>query len=291
LGDAEWKIKTVSEVSTVDTSVLERKFSELHGALLGNGASEGNLQDALRVEAGQCAWKIAKALGPGTKANAIKQLDKEMLGYFRTTPSTTNIGQESESYADFTWLYASPYALVGINDEDNQTGADAGAVLQMLRGGQKAVPRGNAWVRIGKRGKQVIMRLNRTRVSARAFNGARREIANRFGQSKASFAATAARLLPNKPIPAWVRDKIPTVEGNGKTFLDEYGLASETPSIEFGSRAPGVESNKWMVQKIQDGIESSIATLTKKVERIVEGQTYNFNTGQTFRKIPVEDME
>ena len=88
-----------------------------------------------------------------------------------------------------------------------------------------------------------------------------------------------------------MRDKIPTVEGNGKTFLNEYGLAGETPSIEFGSRAPGVESNKWMVQKIQDGIESSIATLTKKVERIVEGQTYNFNTGQTFRKIPVEDME
>ena len=48
----------------VDLSKLGTKVSELVGVLLGRGYGQGDAQNALRIEAGQCAWKIAEATMP-----------------------------------------------------------------------------------------------------------------------------------------------------------------------------------------------------------------------------------
>jgi hypothetical protein len=266
---------------------LESKISELLGVLNGT-IGNGDLQAALKVEAGQCAWKIAEQLGPGSKAVAVKRLDREMMSYLTVKPAKVNLNQESEIYADFTWLYASTFAVVGINDEDNQTSASASDALEMLRGSQKAVPRGTKYVEIGTRGKQHLMRLNRTRVSRSAFAGARHAIADRFGKSKAAWAATAMEYLSRK-FPQWIVNQVANVRANGKHVLNDAGLQNESPFIEFGSRAKGVESNPAIAAAINSGIRGSQETLKAKIQKLLAGYTYNWNTGQVFCKTDFEE--
>lgn len=277
--------------ASYDFSNLRDKLSGLAGALVGRGAGEGDIQQCLRVEAGQCAWKIAQSLGPGTHAQAAKRLNSDIHQYFSDKPTYSNldVDQQYSSTSDFTWLAAGPNFLVGINDEDNQTGISADEAVKTYYENKNIGPRGNAWERVGTRGKQAVMRLNRIRIRPGTMNGMRRAIEARFGQSKAAFARTAVHYL-KRSFPNWVTRAIPDAVLNGKSILSEIGLRStKEPFLEFGSRAPGVTSNPRMVAAIQAGAKWSEITLAAKCRKVIAGQIYNWNTGQIFPPSKVED--
>lgn len=271
-----------------DISVLSYKVSELVGILVGRG-EDGDISRALTVEAGQCAWRIANTIGPRKKESGEQAVARDVKKYVTTYPTYTNVKPES-SYAGFAWLSAGPEYLVGIGNDDNISDATVSGVIERYYQERKKPLRGLATVRLGKRGKQAILRVNRVRANPGAYAGAVKSIQSRVGQSKASWARTAVELLPNKRVPAWVLNQIAQVVSNGKSILDTKGMDFPTsPELEFGSRAKGVESNPFMRSRIQQAISVTEKALQSKLNKVVAGQAYNWNTGQVFLPTVFED--
>lgn len=270
--------------SQVDNRILIERLSLMAGTLFGRGASDGEVQIALKAETGQLAGRFGDAIGPATKDKASKQVESEIKQQLTILPrySNADFPMESETYADFTWLYASPQALVGINDEDNQLKASGEEALKMLRAGQKSTPRGKAWVDIGKRGKQHIMRLNRVRISAQAFNYVRRSIMGKMGMLRAAAYSIAVRYVPSKRIPAWVADKIPAAETSGKSRVNEINMGTSSPVIEFTIFGKGLESNPRLVSKLQGAMTGTAESMRAKLQKLSRGAKYIFETGQVY---------
>lgn len=278
-----------------DMTQLGGKVSQLMGALLGRGASRGDLHNALRVEAGQCAWRIADALGPKTKEAAKQKVETNVQTFFASNEGKYSVfTEEAQSigyaFPNTTWLTAGPNWLLGIDRHDVLPDISADEALRKYRTDQSQHSRGKAYIEIGRRGKQHIIRLNRRQVSKQTYRGMISVIAQKIGTSRAAFAATAEALLTvKKRIPAWVKDKIPEAIAKGKAITDLNKFFGLSPEITFGSRAPGVESNPWIQKKIQAGMIGTSASLTKKIEKVLNGHTYNWNTGQVFRSTRLED--
>lgn len=271
-----------------DYSVLTEKVSNLQGALLGRGASDGELQKFLRVETGQLAWEIAQSLGPLSKEAAGDKLDKDLRKVFTVKPQYSIFEdtdrQGYSSTADFTWLTAGKNFLIGINDEDDLRGASQDEALELYKSARGLAARGLAYVPLGTRGKQKVMRVNRVLVTAARLSSIKKSVADRFGQMKASFARTTAEYAPAKRIPAWVARSIATVIFTGKSILNDQSAAGVASGyIEFGSRAPGVVSNDRVQVKIQGAIVRRTEVIKAKFEKVLNGYAYDWNTGQVFR--------
>jgi len=272
--------------TTVDMTGLNEKLGNLLGALIGTG-QKGDIHTFLRTEAGQLAWDISNAVGPTNAESARDGVSKSMAYVFRTEPSSNlDRDQRYSSTADFTWIYSwskNGGGVIGVNDEDNQTRAGAGELETMLRAGLKH-KRGKAYIDLGKRGKMHIMRLNRIMISKSGWNGLAKKIMDSTGQLRASFAATAERCGIKKRIPAFVRRHI-TGGMSKKSIFDDSAMNHPTnPSITFGSTAKGVFSNPYVEGKIAKAVANRKHILIKKMNQIIAGHTYNWNTGQVFKK-------
>jgi len=278
--------------ATADISVLEKKISDLLATIASTAPDEANLRTALTVEAGQCSWRIAEAMGPQTLEQGQSRLSRDLYKFLTGSPEKVNAEGHSDAHPGYDWLYASPFALTTIRTEDNQTNINGEQALAIARGYKVREPkgRGNKWESLGSRGKQHIMLLKRTRVSYATLSGAFQIASQSIGQLKASWAATTLRYIPGKRIPAWLRKQIPVVEENGKHLLNDVGLQSENPWLEFGSAATGVESNTAIRAKIESGMASTAESLRAKVAKVLRGYKYRWETGQVYRE-KFEDSE
>jgi hypothetical protein len=268
-----------------DLQGLSRLVSRLSGALFSNG-EDGDLHRVLKVEGGQLAWDISERLGPASKEKAEDKAERDVKRFLTDRPVFSNLGEDQQysSMADFTWLEAGPGFLVGINDEDNQVGAGTGDAAKFFRGSQKAGSRGKAYIDLGKRGKQHVYRLNRTRVSRSALRSVVKTIKDKFGTLRASFAFTAAQLLPQKRVPVWISRHFAT-NANGRSVFDLSGLSHPTePFLEFGSTAPGVESNPEVVKAIHEATENRKVVMEAKMNKVLDGYAYDYNTGAVFNR-------
>lgn len=267
-----------------DISGLVDKTSKMIGALFGNGSTIGECQKALMVETGQLAGRMGDAAGPSTISGGMKAIDKEIKGHLSIIPEINlTDDQQYSSHGDFTWLYASPNALVGINDEDNFTKAGNEESLNVFLSSRKLQPRGNSYVEIGKRGKQRLMRINRVAVKRSQFNYVRKAMSDRVGQLRAAFYRIAKRYVPSKRVPGWVAKKFEAVEANGKSTLNESGLREGVESfIEFAIRSPGVVSNEILSSKFQGAIRGAQESIASKLNKIAKGAKYVFETGQVY---------
>lgn len=269
-----------------DLSLLEEKLSGMTRAMLGNGATEGDLQRLLMTETGQFAGRLGDAFGPSSQSVAMAKVDRDIKTQITTLPRFSNLDadQQYSSTAEFTWLSAGPNYLLGINDEDNQMQASGAEALKMLRAGQNSAPRGNAYIVLGKRGKQTVQRLNRIRISPAAYAQLRNLLKDRTGQLRAACYRIASRYVPTKRIPGWIRDKFDDVERNGKSVLDEALLRNgPLAAIEFTIRSPGLESNPKLGEKYEAALKKTEYILGEKLRKILAGYAYDWATGKIFR--------
>jgi hypothetical protein len=271
-----------------DISKLAELVSGLNGALIGNGATPGDGERMIQTETGQLAGRIGDAVGPKTQSAANKRIDRDIKQQLTVLPRYSIFEREEQSessaYSDFTWLTASPYSLTGINSEDDQSSASGAAAYEMLRAGQKSVPRGNAYVHLGARGKQAVVRLNRIRVTTAAFNFVRNKIRESTGELRASFYAVAKHYVPSKPIPGWIARKIDQAEAKGKTSHRDSGMTGGSEAfVEFAARSAGLASNPRLISKVEGAIERSRFILASKLKKLVAGYAYNFQTGAVYR--------
>ena len=267
-----------------DTRKLEKNLSLMAGLLFGRGATGGELEAMLVAENGQCFTRMGDAAGPKTLPSAKKKIIKDLNSALMIFP-TSNLSAEQKysSTADFTWLYAAPAALVGINDEDMQKSASAEQAVAFLRVTQKSVPRGNRYERIGTRGIQSIMRINRVAVSRVAYNGALNMLLEKTGQLRAACYRIAKQCGSKKRVPAWLEKKFAAVAANGKSVLNESGLRNGAESfIESTIHTPGLVSNDRLARKMQAAINASAEGIRRKAGKILQGAKYVFETGQTY---------
>lgn len=268
---------------TLDTTVLEERLSDLAAVLYGHGAGEGEVQQALRVETGQLAGRIADKIGPRTKNKAKKQASRAVRGAVNILPEGEEfMDQPGVKYADWTWLYASPVALVGIKNADYQTSLDGESALDFFRQQQHEGPRKPEYIQVGKRGGQHIMQANKGIINRTAGRTVIASIYDKMGELGAAFYNVAVRYVPRKQIPALMVSRMPAAEAVQKSRVTETGMTTTEPAIEFQVDGKGLESNPRMTAKIQRAIQGASNSMAQKLAKIGRGAKYVFETGQVY---------
>ena len=274
-----------------DTSELTRRVGLLSGMLLGNGATEGEMQKLLKRETGQLHARMGDAAGPSTQGKGMARLSREIQDHLAVLPAQTPQFEVSKKYDDFFWLYAAPNVLVGIAGHDYQMDASGESALAMLRASQHEAPRGVAWKPIGQRGVQTIVKLDRIKISATAMKYVWNTMKAEIGELRAAFYAVAKEYAPLKRIPVWVSDNFAKVESNGKTQHHEDGMGTAVASIESKTTAPGVVSNDRLARKFRGAIVRTEKAVRYKLDQIGKGAKYVFETGQVYFPKGEDEME
>jgi len=276
---------------SIDMTGYNRFVEGLHNALIGTGQN-GDMALVARSEAAQINWGIAVALGPKTKEKGERAMERDVKREFAPGPAQAFEQSKRKSVygeTNITWLYAGPSFLVGVRDEDVQPGlSESGMRAKMKTARTASFPRGKAWPQIGMRGKQHVKRLNRTVISRDRFAALLAKMYGRLGLLKARFAHNASE-LGKKTIPKWLRDHFGTV-GNDGTSILRTSPAGDSFYLEFGARGPGLVSNPRIQKAIHRVISERKHKLRDKMEKILQGYTYDYNTGRVFRRHRGEEM-
>jgi hypothetical protein len=284
-----------------DIRLLNEQISNMKGFLLGTGATPGQCQDLLRVQAGLLAWEISKQVGPATLPAARKKVERDMRNVFfpLKTAVAASFADKQGHQSDFLWLFAykkgSSSFLVGADTADIL--GDSGDLRAAFYKDDNR-RRGVKWQDLGERiistpglrpkfkrfrGNQHALKLNRVVVTPGAYATFKNSILEKIGQLRATFAATTVALGLKKTVPAWVTKQISAVESSGKSVFNGAAMNHPTnPVIEFGSRAKGVVSNPIVAEAIRGAVKIREAKLKVGLERILKGAAYSFNTGATY---------
>lgn len=277
-------IATPKVTADIDLAGLTKFNSQLFGALLGTGqGGEGDVHRFIKSEAGQLAWDISNAIGPKTKNKGIAAIARDVRKVFFgiTVPV---FPRPQQGQGDIQWLFASSKMnyLVGAHREDVLPGIGQSAMKEAMKSASRE--RGPSWKDTGvNRGKQHVILISRIVTAPAKLAALVKEQSRKVGQLRASFAYTASKLVPGKRIPGWVSAHFST-KANGRAIYNEARLAGPNPVIEFGSTAKGVNSNPYLVQKIYGAVERRKEIVKAKINKIVKGYTYNWNTGQVFKE-------
>ena len=279
--------------TVIDMRELTRLISSLWFAIAGSGVEHGDMQSILKTEAGQLAWEISEQIGPKTLAAGNRKLEKDMRRTFfplASGPAEQFDGKQGKS-TDL-WLFSynknGNSFLVGAHQSDI---VGNGTNLKPILYGDNS-RRGAVWGRVGNRGKQGVVILNRKVVTESAYANLAASIRKQFGQMRASFARTAQELVPKKRIPAWVGAQIQATIGNGKSLFNMAGLNNKTdPFIEFGSRARGVVSNPKISEKIHNATKSRMMVVADNLKKVISGYKYQWDTGQCYKQPEITEAE
>ena len=287
----------------IDMRGLTEFVNNLSRALVGTGQDKGGaLGQMIKTEAGQLAWQIGESLGPSKKEGLKGQINADLSKFLWTGPNPKsgrkglNIRRQSVAFPEIKWLYAGSNFLVGIANDDDRRDASVEDAYRIFRDDQKSGQRLNSqWIPIGKRGRQTIFQVNKTWIKKSVKAGVARFIRDTLvGELRASFVASALQLVPSKlgNMPKFVLDKIEQVRKKGKNIFNMDGLNHPTePYIEFGSSAPGVQSNPHITSKINAAVEKRKYIMGEKIKQIISGYAYNYKTGGVFMKPKEEQSE
>ena len=270
------------QITGVDTSNFDRAMADLVYAFKNNGAGSV-LGDFVQQQAGALANEIATRIGPRLKSRqeaAMKEKVHVFIDYIGGAGGAYMLsGKQRGGQNGVAWLRAGPTFLEGAFTEMDRTLDAAYAYNTFLDGrrhgfSKKAIK--------GRHGKQGV-RIHQKPVFMRwAFNQAVGALVRRGGRAKASFVATAQRLIPLKRYPAWVTDRIPEVESEGKTSV-EIRLDGDNPQVTFSSSVPGVQSNPRFLGIFQAALDGRARVMATTLRKMMGGFHYNVATGQVFK--------
>lgn len=275
----------------VDIRGFSRFIEGLQNSLIGTG-QDGDLMAVVKSEARQLAMEISREVGPKRKEQVEKTIKRNAKYVFAPGPEVTFEQSKRKSSVfetGITWLYAGSRFLVGVRDGDLQSQMSLDAMQKSFEEARKAnYPRGKAWTQLGMRGKQHVLRWNRTITTRERFDALLRATSARIGRLRATFAFAAFKLGQTR-IPAWVSTHFSAVEAEGTAIFRVAGTGN-TFAIEFGSRAPGVATNPAITKKINHAIENRKHQLLEKTKKVLQGYTYDWNTGHIFKRHRGEEM-
>jgi hypothetical protein len=269
-------------LSSIELTMFNARIAELQEALVGAG-EDGDLSTSIKGEGRLLAWEISTELGPRKKENGEHKVYLDAKKTFfpeptKTFPENKRNGKGGDS--GLSWLYAGPDFIVGVPQENFQMGISESAMRDQHKSLAEKVS-GKAWSKIGKRGKQSVMKLNRIIVKREAFNRFIKSKQTRVGRMRATFAY-AAYMLGQTRIPAWVSRHFDKVSADGRAIYDQSKLNDKvSPSLTFGSGAPGIENFEPM---IESAVETRLHKLTAKIQDIIHGYSKDWMAGRKITK-------
>lgn len=282
----------------VDLKGLNEFQSQLFGALLGQGrAGNGDAQRFLKIETGQLAKEIAMQMGPKSLSKGEKKIKVETnRTFFTLEPQVELFTGSRAGGGDLQWLFAYKYekvngsGLVGVHRENMMPQLSVEDAKSIMRSYNKKQTK---WDRIGTRGKgdkhQGVYEILRIVTRPSVILGVVKGIKEKLGQMKASFAFTANELGSWNSPPAWVSKHFGGYV-NGKAVLNRSQETNTfNPFIEFGSRAKGVVSNDKINAAIVRAYQARCRISIKKLKKIIDGFTYDWNTGRVFRPQTIQN--
>jgi len=264
----------------VDIRGFNRFVSGLQNALIGTG-QEGALFDVVKSEVKQLSLEISRELGPRTLAIGEKRISRDIRGTFAPGPVPAFSGRQRGGDKGINWLFAGPTFLIGTKSDDPYP--EPGAMTEALRFDLNHGGRGKKIISLGVRGKQHVRLLNRWVVANERIEQLMRRLALRIGRLRASFAL-AAKQLGFDRVPVWISRHFDAVRLQGIGIFRYHIEGNEVKAIEFGSRAPGVVSNERIQRHIHNAIQARRYAVNAKMNAVLGGYTYDWNTGKVFFK-------
>lgn len=262
----------------IDLSGLNGQLLALQDALVGAG-QDGDLSTVIKGEGRLLAMEVSTQLGPKEKARGEAKVYQAVKQTFAPGPETVfeaskRNGRGGDS--GLTWLYAGPDFLVGVPMENLQPGLSATQAREQQRGLNQKVS-GNAWTKIGRRGKQAVMKWNRIILNRAAFDRLVRDKNTRVGRMRATFAY-AAHLLGQSRIPGWISRHFDKVAADGAALYDATKLNDRTaPALAFGSRVPGIENFQ---EQIDRAVDNRFAKLTVRIAGLIQNYSADWKAGR-----------
>jgi hypothetical protein len=264
--------------AVIDLSGLNSQFQALQDALIGAG-QDGDLQTIVKDEGRLLSWEISKQLGPQEKARGEAKVYQDAKrtyapGPLQAFPQSKRNGASGDS--GLTWLYAGPTFLVGAEMENIQPNLSATAMRKDQATNKKRIT-GKAWLDIGRRGKQAVLKWNRVIVTRGAFDSFVRSKEERVGRMRATFAY-AAHMLGHSRIPGWISRHFQKVSTDGRAIYDASKLQNKVaPSLQFGSGAPGIDN---FTDMIVNGVERRSHLMSAKIAGIIAGYSADWRSGR-----------
>jgi hypothetical protein len=174
-------------------------------------------------------------------------------------------------HGDLRWLSSGPDFLLGTMKESFQPQMSAQEAIKIYA--EKAQPAGKkfgkSYERIGRRGKQAVMRLNRIVISRSALLGLQKHLKDNFGKLKASWAVGWAQLQVKGRLPSWVAKHIPKMRGRGLGEI-RPNLKGDRPTITIISRASGCASQQ-SLQMIKGALRYRVEAMKRDIKLYAKG--------------------
>lgn len=262
------------EVAAIDTRNLTFLLNGLKHALIGTGQS-GDAAQLVKDQTRLLAIEVGNVIGPQSLAKGVDKIQRD-VNSFLFSNKDDNIHGLSRQGEDMTWMYAGPHFLVGASNEDYH-GDTWGDASKLLRDAKTAGPRGKTYIEIGERGKQHVMKVNRTVISTVSKNALLQKLYTHIGRMKASILQTAVKLGPTLT-PGWILQHMPSP----KAISDLTGLDNaESPSTTFGSTSRGISR---MRDKVQRAVRIREKKMAIALKGILSGYSKDFKAGHPPRR-------
>lgn len=287
--------------ATIDIRGLDAMMKGLQNALVGSG-QDGDIHLLLKSEARALATKCSELCGPKTQERGRKRIEAAAKKVFHPmmnskTGEPWSLFKGPQADGNGTrWLYAGPTFLAGVAKEDYRPDLDAVSMRQILRQDNSGLGR-KAWQDMGEqvtgiftrkskyqasRGKQHVMILRRIAVKPAKFNALVRDLGQRVGRMRATFAYTAAQY--GAKFPKWISDHFNSVKADGRAVFNDTKMQDPVaPAIEFGSTAPGI-TEPFFAGQINAAVKAREHILAEKLKKVLSGYTYDWNTGGVFKR-------
>lgn len=263
--------------ATVDTSVLNARLLELQDALVASGGN-GDLSQVVADEARLLAWEIARQVGPRSVSSGTKKITRDVKRAYAAENPKFLEGKKRDG-EKFDWVVATSEALVGFAKSDVRTGDSSSTLTEQMAADLKQHQGGN--IRLGKRGKQQVIRRNKVLISKPSLTGLIKLRSQRIGRLKASFAYTAAQLGQQR-IPRWVSVHFDSLRSEGVAIYQGDKLRDpQSPQIVFGSGAYAVGKH---ATTVAGAVITRAEKMAAKIQDIIHGYSQDWMAGRKIRK-------
>lgn len=215
--------------ATVDISGLQQTLGALQRA------TGKDSQTIVRDECRLLAMQISKLVGPNPRQALERRIERDVRSSLLAT--APNIDPQHQGTGDIRWISSGPRFLVGV-PKALRPPSNVEGIQKIIR-----EKRGKASIEISRRGRQRVYISNRAVITKAQVQQAVRQIKQRVGRFKASWAQTAAQLGEGS-IPQWISRHFPTP----KNRLINLSNLEDKPSIIFGSASPGARRFSSLIQ-------------------------------------------
>ena len=225
--------------ATIDTRGLQFVIGGLEAALIGFG---GDCSEVTKDESRLLAMQVSKVARPPDRKKTLGRIEKSVRNRFQALNESAH--QEKAPTSGINWLHWDNDYLYGVSQERNMKRASAESLADIYYA-SKMRRVGGAYLDlpfIHPHRRQRVKIYQKIVTSNSSLNRAVKAVQQSIGKLAASWVGDARTIDGTKPTvaPAWVERHLRGTK-TSKSIVNTAGLMnSESPSVEFGSKAKGV---------------------------------------------------